>query len=434
MMLFFGCTKDNVVSDLPQIQITDSLAVITGYVKDISGNPLYQAQVYLVNTTGTSTDSSGGYKIKDIVPGSYQMIVSKNGYSNDTSNIIIHYRDSLNMNFQLRQSTWFRMDVYANSLNSNNFYRYIYVNPQLTVFASTFPGAWNNSQSGLMKTSNFGLNWEWGISNGCATKIFKNSDNNLFMFTAKGQDGISGFLGENILYRSNDYGNTWANLVNFNFDQIDGYKIIFTNTSYYLNIYGYNFSQKSSNYFFYKSNNQGTSWSSYSPVNNYNIVSVNKTTSGKVYIRNYSDSLYYTTDGTNWNLRIISDSYLKSYLMNSIILPTGEMLSLGNNFYVISDNDGQSFNTINSNINSNLPYVDRFAFDSRNDIYAFYPGNDYENPGCVYKSSDKCATMQKYEDGLPQYYIISGLYIRDDYAYLLCNGYVYRTSMKTIEQ
>jgi hypothetical protein len=41
--------------------------------------------------------------------------------------------------------------------------------------------------------------------------------------------------------------------------------------------------------------------------------------------------------------------------------------------------------------------------------------------------------MQKINEGLPEFYYVSGLYIKDDYAYLLCNGLVYRTSKKTTE-
>ena len=437
LIFFCSCSKNNPVSPpIEQPVSKDSLAVITGTIKDISGNTIQAANIYCRNTGNsysTSTDSLGRYKIHKIIPGNYSMIISKNGFTSDTSNISLNFKDSLSLNVQLSQSLWYKIQENANYLRAFDAYNGLFVNPQLTIYTTTEAGASISYQSGMMKTSNFGLNWFDGIDNNATTRIYKASDDKLFIFTCKWQDGNGNFLGENKFYRSFDYGNTWTSLVDFNFDGIQECSVAFTNNAYYLNIVGWIYPIIGEHFMFYKSNDQGYSWNSYSPIYNYNIISVNKTTSGKIYIQNYSDSVYYTTDGINWNLKIITDNNLKNNLGNSVILPTGEMIAGSNSNYYISNDDGESFNQVNSNLNSNLPNVNKFVYNSLNEIFGYYTGDYMGISGCVYKSSDKCVTMQKYDEGLPQSYNVSGIYIRDDYAYLLCDGYVYRTSKKTTE-
>jgi hypothetical protein len=438
LIIFCSCAKNDPVSPPVEPPIPkDSLAVVTGTVKDISGIPIRAASIHCQNTVGnsyySSTDSLGKFKIREIKAGNYNLTVFKNGFASDTTNFIVNNKDSINLNFQLHQTLWYKINENANYLRGFEGFNGLYVNPQLTIFTTTELGGAMGYQSGMMKTSNFGLNWFDGIDNNATTRIFKASDDKLFIFTDKWQDGNGHYLGENKFYRSFDYGNTWTSLVDFNLDQVDGCNVVFANSIYYLNIVGEIYPIIGTNFKFYISNDQGNSWNSYSPIDNYKIISVNKTTSGKIYIQNYSDSVYYSTNGSNWNLKIITNSNLKYYLRNFVILPNGEMIVASNSNYYISNDDGESFNQVNSNLNSNLPNVNKFVYNSLKEIYCYYSGDYGVTSGCLYKSTNNCVTMQKYDEGLPESYYVSGLFIRDDYAYLLCDGYVYRTSKKTTE-
>jgi hypothetical protein len=435
---FSACTKENPVSPPINPPVSnDTLGILTGIIKDEASVPMKAVFINCIGTLGTSyygfTDSLGKFKIIKIKPDNYSLLAFKNGYLTDTSNIVIHSKDSLGKTITLKQSYWSKMDENANYLTAYSGYNGLYINPQMTLFTTTEVGGSIGNQAGMMKTSNYGLSWSDAINSNATTSIFKPSDDKLFIFSEKYQNGSGHYLGENKLYKSVDYGNTWNNLLDFNFDQVMDRSIAFTNNNYFLSIDGVSYPSWSPMFLFYKSNDLGNSWTSYNPINNYNIINVNKTTSGKINIQNYSDSMYYTTNGINWNLKIVSDPNLRYYLRNFVILPDGKMISNETDSYYISNDDGESFAQVNSNINSNLPSVKKFVYNSNNEIYCYYTGNSMDKSGCVYKSNNNCVTMQKINEGLPEFYYVSGLYIKDDYAYLLCNGLVYRTSKKTTE-
>lgn len=56
------------------------LASLSGIVSDASSGQPIQGVSVTLGTASTSTNASGGYSFNNIVPGIYQMTVSKSGY------------------------------------------------------------------------------------------------------------------------------------------------------------------------------------------------------------------------------------------------------------------------------------------------------------------------------------------------------------------
>lgn len=426
-----SCSDDNPTIIDPPPNPTDTLGTIIGKVTDVSNVGVSGVQV-TAELNGSYfygfSDTTGQYTITNLPAGNHLVYTNKNGYKSDTVSVQVTQGDTAHADFQLQQTLWNR--VSDNTLQGASAYINLFVNPQEVIFASNRPGSWiGYSQGGFIKTSNYGNNWQTAISNGCATQIFRITDNNLFVFTAKGQNGSGNYIGENKLYRSGDYGASWQEQLDLNLEQIDGYKLVgINNGTLFFNLYGWN---GNSHYFhFYKSINQGGSWTSNSPVSQFNVSGLNITSSGKIYIADYSDSMYYSINGNDWTKRVVT-STIRSYIINSVSLPTGEMISSsGSTGYAISNDDGQNWNTFNTNI-TYFPRPSQFKFNSNNEIFGIV-NNESNNAFGVYKSTDKCQTWVLIDEGLPVGYRPVSLAIFQDYAYLLLNdGYLYKTSRAT---
>jgi hypothetical protein len=437
LLFLYSCSEDNPIVPEPPPNPADTLGTVIGRVIDLSGMGIKDVQVTLqsnLNYYSGFSDTTGNYSIPNIPAGNYSVYTYKNGYTVDSLNITINQGDTIQANFQLSQSYWYRLNANANSLNFSHGYHNLYVNPQQVIFASTRNGTWmGGSLGGFIKTTNSGGNWQTVIHNGGSTEIYRITDNNLYIFTTKGQDGNGNYIGENKVYRSADFGGNWQELLNFNLSQINGHKIVAMNNGLiFLNIHGVQYPNVNPIFNFYKSANQGGSWDSYSPVNQYNVRALNKTASGKIYIANYSDSLYYSVNGSDWTLRIVSSNVIRNNILNSVILPTGEIIASVSSNYNISYDDGENWSPITpSLVDFPLPY--RFKFNSNNDILAIV-NNQSNNAFGVYKSTDKCQTWLLIDDGLPEFYEPVSMALFDDYGFLLLkDGYLYRTSRKTTE-
>lgn len=106
LLLLFSCTKDDTVSNNNQTpKNNDSLIIITGSVKDFSGNIIVNAGIKFNDSLFVNTDSLGNFKIRGIQPGNYTIVASKKGFSSDTIGVALHYRDSLNLIFQIYRLT-----------------------------------------------------------------------------------------------------------------------------------------------------------------------------------------------------------------------------------------------------------------------------------------------------------------------------------------
>ena len=424
-----SCSKDNPVTPIPKT--FDTLGIIIGKITDLSNIAIPEVQVNIQlngNYLYGNSDTSGRYTIKNVPAGSYMVHTYKDGYNNDSVNVTVTKGDTTHADFQLEQTYWYRLN--SNNLQSADAYQNMYINPQEVIFASTNANDWIGSGlGGFIKTSNSGANWQSVISNGSETQIYNIADNNLFIFTAMGQDGLGNFIGENKLYRSVDNGASWQEQINLNLEQIDGYKLVgMNNGTLFLNMYGWN----GSNIFdFYKSVNQGASWTSYSPVSGYHISGLNRTSSGTVYIANYSDSLFYSTNGNDWTKRQVSNNTIRNNIINAVSLPTGEMISYGGaSNYAISYDDGQNWNTLATNL-ADYPLPNKFKFNSSNEILSIV-NNETTNAYGVYKSTDKCQTWLELANGLPSGYRPVSLALFQDYGYLLlADGHLYKTSKKT---
>ena len=67
---------------------------VQGSIQDGSGDPLWGANVYLLNTSfGASTDSAGTYQIQDIPVGKYTLVCDYIGYRSQNRTIYISAYD-----------------------------------------------------------------------------------------------------------------------------------------------------------------------------------------------------------------------------------------------------------------------------------------------------------------------------------------------------
>ena len=92
---------------------------ISGKVTDEVGAPLIGATVYLEGTTiGAQTDLDGQFVIKDVEPGSYNIIASYLGYETQTSfNFIVKSKGTPELTFTLSESTQLLDEVVINNAN-----------------------------------------------------------------------------------------------------------------------------------------------------------------------------------------------------------------------------------------------------------------------------------------------------------------------------
>ncbi|MBL0685246.1 TonB-dependent receptor [Aquimarina mytili] len=80
---------------------------LSGNVTDQTGQPILGASVFLEGTEkGAQTDFDGNYRIENITPGSYNLIVSYVGFETQTKfNVIVRSKGTLPSNFILNEST-----------------------------------------------------------------------------------------------------------------------------------------------------------------------------------------------------------------------------------------------------------------------------------------------------------------------------------------
>lgn len=80
-------------------------ASITGTVNDDKAEPLAFASVVLKNTKkGTSSDVNGAYRIEDIIPGKYVLMISTIGFAPSRKTIELKEGESKTINFRLQPS------------------------------------------------------------------------------------------------------------------------------------------------------------------------------------------------------------------------------------------------------------------------------------------------------------------------------------------
>ena len=77
---------------------------VSGFITDEkTGEALIGANVFIAETgNGMSTDKNGYYVLQNIIPGSYNLIVSYIGYSTLKKEITLASNESIKMNLELR--------------------------------------------------------------------------------------------------------------------------------------------------------------------------------------------------------------------------------------------------------------------------------------------------------------------------------------------
>ncbi|WP_224483980.1 TonB-dependent receptor [Robertkochia aurantiaca] len=119
-----------------------------GKVTDQTGEPIPGASVYLEGTNmGTQTDMNGRYEIRDIPPGSYNLVVSYIGYETQTRyNIIVRSKGTPNYNFTLKESAEELQEVVVTNRNKISRPRETPLSTQTlsAVEIATYPGSNND--------------------------------------------------------------------------------------------------------------------------------------------------------------------------------------------------------------------------------------------------------------------------------------------------
>ncbi|PKQ63945.1 TonB-dependent receptor [Labilibaculum filiforme] len=121
---------------------------ITGYVKDKIDLPLIGASVYLENTTnGATSDTNGYYKIENVKPGTYNLVVSYLGFDGQTRyNIEIKSVGNQLYNFTLLEQTQNLSEVIVSNKNKVTRPRETPLSTQTlsAVEIATYPGGNND--------------------------------------------------------------------------------------------------------------------------------------------------------------------------------------------------------------------------------------------------------------------------------------------------
>ncbi len=121
---------------------------LSGNVTDQTGQPILGASVFLEGTDkGTQTDFDGNYRIENIIPGSYNLIVSYIGFETQTKfNVIIRSKGTLPSNFVLKESTEALDEVVVSNANKISRPKETPLSTQSlsSVEIATYPGSNND--------------------------------------------------------------------------------------------------------------------------------------------------------------------------------------------------------------------------------------------------------------------------------------------------
>lgn len=119
-----------------------------GIVTDEVGEPLAGASVFLEGTDkGTQTDFDGNYQIQNVIPGSYNLVVSYLGYETQTQfNIIVRTKGTPNYNFVLKETAQQLDEVVLSNANRISRPRETPLSTQTlsAVEIATYPGSNND--------------------------------------------------------------------------------------------------------------------------------------------------------------------------------------------------------------------------------------------------------------------------------------------------
>ncbi len=121
---------------------------LTGNVTDQTGQPILGASVFIENTEkGAQTDFDGNYRIDNISPGSYNLIVSYIGFETQTKfNVIVKSKGTLPSNFILKESTEALDEVLISNANKISRPKETPLSTQTlsAVEIATYPGSNND--------------------------------------------------------------------------------------------------------------------------------------------------------------------------------------------------------------------------------------------------------------------------------------------------
>ena len=143
--VFFGFMLTILFIQVGYAQLNTNLY---GTVTDIKGEPVAGAAVYLEGTQqGATTDMEGNYTIKDVVPGSYNLIASYIGFRTQTKyNILVRSVGTPDYNFILEEDTEELEEVVVTNANKISRPKETPLSTQTlsAVEIATYPGSNND--------------------------------------------------------------------------------------------------------------------------------------------------------------------------------------------------------------------------------------------------------------------------------------------------
>ena len=100
--------------------------IISGSVSTSDGSPAEAVSVSIKGTSkGASTDKSGNYQIKNVQPGSYQLVASFIGLGRQEQSVVVKPGESLRINFILNENSARLQEVIVSARNSNRVTNYV---------------------------------------------------------------------------------------------------------------------------------------------------------------------------------------------------------------------------------------------------------------------------------------------------------------------
>jgi thermitase len=114
---------------------------ISGSVTDArDGSPIVGAAVSDGTRTAT-TDTSGGYTIADVPPGSYEVTASKEGYESSTSSVTIISGASSVLDFSLNQNPTVPNTMWVDSINFSKNGKNLFIDVKVVTATTVLPNA-----------------------------------------------------------------------------------------------------------------------------------------------------------------------------------------------------------------------------------------------------------------------------------------------------
>jgi hypothetical protein len=416
------------------ISLTKEVGKLSGVIIDESDVAVKDASIHLrsdISDYYANTNIDGVFIFENIKPDTYELLITKQGFVSTIDTIEIAAGDELQFNKILLTPFW--SEIYTFEFLYDDDWANMLITSSGTILC--WVNFWGTGSEYLMKSVDGGQTFSNCTPFVYGTQIIKVFERNgtLLAFGTRTQDGQANFLGECALYRSLDNGNTWNKELDLNlYYQIDGCNIVASNDNlYYFLFYGSTSpANPTYNYKLYKSSNGGDSWVSHNPISGLSqktkLFASNTGSIFLFYSDNGNTTQYYKSDntGANWVEKQVNTVGIYS-LFSCSKLPTNEFVTIINDNFYLSTDEGDTWSTSPCNFNKiDCVTSGGLIITVKDKLF--------------YMSQDKGTTWELIGDNsIPSNVIIKAIRHNpaDNYIYILCysnnnrESYIYKSKI-----